>query len=101
MQPAWRVCRAKGIIIKAGLNGIPLQFTGSLVSAVAAVGMSCPADVLKSRMQNACQVSTQDYWTAPEHWRQMKECSHFGKVLGLQRSSDHTSDQFYHSGQSD
>ena len=38
---------------KAGLAGLPLQFCGSLISAVAAVGMSCPADVIKSRMQNA------------------------------------------------
>ena len=36
-----------------GMTGIPLMFCGSLVSAVAAVGMSCPADVMKSRMQNA------------------------------------------------
>ena len=36
-----------------GMTGLPLMFCGSLVSAVAAVGMSCPADVMKSRMQNA------------------------------------------------
>lgn len=35
------------------LKGIPLQFCASLVSAVAAVALSCPADVLKSRMQNS------------------------------------------------
>lgn len=35
-----------------GLTGIPLQFLSSLVSAAAAVALSCPADVLKSRMQN-------------------------------------------------
>lgn len=35
-----------------GFTGAPLQFSSSLISAVAAVGLSCPADVLKSRMQN-------------------------------------------------
>lgn len=35
------------------LKGLALQFASSLVSAVAAIGMSCPADVLKSRMQMA------------------------------------------------
>jgi solute carrier family 25 oxoglutarate transporter 11 len=35
-----------------GLEGIPLQFVSSLVASVVAVGLSCPADVLKSRMQN-------------------------------------------------
>ena len=35
------------------LSGIALQFCSSVVSAVAAVGLSCPADVLKSRMQMA------------------------------------------------
>ena len=33
------------------LTGIPLQFVSSLVSATAAVALSCPADVIKSRMQ--------------------------------------------------
>lgn len=37
----------------AGMTGIPLQFCSSLVSGIAAVGLSCPADVLKSRMQYA------------------------------------------------
>ena len=35
-----------------GLDGIPLQFVSSLVASFVAVGLSCPADVLKSRMQN-------------------------------------------------
>jgi solute carrier family 25 oxoglutarate transporter 11 len=34
------------------LSGIPLMLTASLFSAFAAVGMSSPADVIKSRMQN-------------------------------------------------
>ena len=34
------------------LGGIPLQFCSSLISGLFAVGFSCPADVLKSRMQN-------------------------------------------------
>jgi solute carrier family 25 oxoglutarate transporter 11 len=34
------------------MSGIPLQFCASLVAAVAAVGMSCPADVVKTRLQN-------------------------------------------------
>lgn len=36
---------------KTGMSGIPLQFVSSLVSATAAVALSCPADVTKSRMQ--------------------------------------------------
>ena len=34
-----------------GLSGVPLQFVASLISATAAVSLSCPADVVKSRMQ--------------------------------------------------
>eukprot|EP01047_Picozoa_sp_COSAG01_P080376 COSAG01_NODE_15604_length_1320_cov_1.378378_1_plen_296_part_00 len=46
--------QAKEVInVQTGLTGLPLQFTGSVISAVAAVGLSCPADVMKSRMQNA------------------------------------------------
>ena len=36
-----------------GLVGIPLMFAGSICSAFAAVGLSCPADVIKSRIQNS------------------------------------------------
>jgi len=35
-----------------GLTGIPLQFSSSLVASVVATAMCCPADVVKSRMQN-------------------------------------------------
>ena len=38
--------------LRFGLDGVPLQFFSSLVASVVAVGLSCPADVLKSRMQN-------------------------------------------------
>ena len=41
------------IRLRIGLDGIPLQFFSSLVASVVAVGLSCPADVLKSRLQNA------------------------------------------------
>lgn len=34
------------------LEGLVLQFSSSLVSATVAVALSCPADVLKSRLQN-------------------------------------------------
>ena len=34
------------------LQGIPLQFCSSMISAVAAVTLSCPADVIKTRLQN-------------------------------------------------
>lgn len=34
------------------LRGIPLQFCASVISAVAAVTLSCPADVIKTRLQN-------------------------------------------------
>lgn len=37
----------------AGLTGIPLMFCSSIVAGFAAVGLSCPADVLKSRIQNS------------------------------------------------
>merc|ERR1712032_1448829 len=36
-----------------GLSGIPLQFCSSLVSGFAATALCCPADVLKSRIQNS------------------------------------------------
>lgn len=36
-----------------GLEGIPLQFLSSLFSAFGGVALSCPADVLKSRLQNS------------------------------------------------
>ena len=34
------------------LTGIPLKFCSAMVASVFAVGFSCPADVVKSRMQN-------------------------------------------------
>eukprot|EP00729_Bicosta_minor_P010190 gene10190-12289_t len=37
----------------AGLSGIPLMFCSSIVAGFAAVGLSCPADVIKSRIQNS------------------------------------------------
>lgn len=37
---------------KTPLTGIPLQFCSSVVSAFAAVTLSCPADVVKTRLQN-------------------------------------------------
>lgn len=39
--------------LNGSLNGLPLQFVSSLISATAAVLMSSPADVVKSRLQNA------------------------------------------------
>jgi hypothetical protein len=42
------------VVLSAGrINGVPLQLLSGLVSASAATAMSCPADVIKSRMQNA------------------------------------------------
>ena len=41
----------ESIALSTPLTGIPLQFVSSLVSATAAVALSCPADVMKSRMQ--------------------------------------------------
>jgi solute carrier family 25 oxoglutarate transporter 11 len=38
---------------RLGLSGVPLQFTSALVSASFANALCTPADVLKSRMQNA------------------------------------------------
>jgi solute carrier family 25 (mitochondrial oxoglutarate transporter), member 11 len=35
-----------------GMSGIPLQFVASLGASVVATALSCPADVLKSRMQS-------------------------------------------------
>lgn len=35
-----------------GMTGIPLQFVASLGASVVATALSCPADVLKSRMQS-------------------------------------------------
>ena len=37
---------------KTGMSGIPLKFSSAMVASVFAVGFSCPADVIKSRMQN-------------------------------------------------
>ena len=37
---------------RSSLSGMPLQFCASVISAFAAVGMSCPADVIKTRVQN-------------------------------------------------
>lgn len=38
---------------KLGLEGIALQFSSSLVASAFATALCCPADVLKSRIQNA------------------------------------------------
>jgi solute carrier family 25 oxoglutarate transporter 11 len=43
---------------RTGMTGLLLMFCSSLVSATAAVAMSSPADVLKSRMQVAHQCAT-------------------------------------------
>eukprot|EP00050_Salpingoeca_kvevrii_P016608 m.57018 g.57018 ORF g.57018 m.57018 type:complete len:302 (+) comp7048_c0_seq4:89-994(+) len=45
---------AKSVITtRTGLTGIPLQTAASFVGAFAGVALSCPADVIKSRLQNA------------------------------------------------
>ena len=45
--------QAKEVISeKTGMSGIPLKFASTMVASVFAVGFSCPADVIKSRMQN-------------------------------------------------
>ena len=45
--------QAKEVISeKTGMSGIPLKFSSAMVASVFAVGFSCPADVIKSRMQN-------------------------------------------------
>jgi len=45
--------QAKEVIsAKTGMSGIPLKFSSAMVASVFAVGFSCPADVIKSRMQN-------------------------------------------------
>jgi solute carrier family 25 (mitochondrial oxoglutarate transporter), member 11 len=45
--------QAKEIISeKTEMSGIPLKFSSAMVASVFAVGFSCPADVIKSRMQN-------------------------------------------------
>ena len=36
-----------------GLEGLRLQFVSAFIGATAAVALSCPADVIKSRIQNA------------------------------------------------
>ena len=51
------------------LWGIPLQFTSGLVAATAATALSCPADVLKSRVQNS----------RPGQYSGMLDCA--GKLL--------------------
>ena len=45
--------QAKGEVDKMGLTGIPNKFVSSLLASLVAVALSCPADVLKSNMQNA------------------------------------------------
>ena len=45
--------QAKGEVDKLGLRGIPNKFVSSLLASLVAVALSCPADVLKSNMQNA------------------------------------------------
>jgi solute carrier family 25 (mitochondrial oxoglutarate transporter), member 11 len=45
--------QAKGEVDKLGLTGIPNKFVSSLLASLVAVALSCPADVLKSNMQNA------------------------------------------------
>lgn len=48
---------AKEQMTTLGFSGIPLMFCSSLVASVAAVGLSCPADVIKSRVQNSSGAS--------------------------------------------
>jgi solute carrier family 25 oxoglutarate transporter 11 len=38
--------------INSDLSGIPLKFVSAMCASVTAVGFSCPADVVKSRLQN-------------------------------------------------
>lgn len=45
--------QAKGEVDKLGLSGLPNKFVSSLLASFVAVAMSCPADVLKSNIQNA------------------------------------------------
>ena len=47
--------QAKSEVDKMGLTGIPNKFVSSLLASLVAVALSCPADVLKSNMQNAKQ----------------------------------------------
>jgi len=52
-----------------GLGGLPLQFMSGLFSGALATALSCPADVLKSRLQNA----------TPGQYANMLDCA--GKLL--------------------
>ena len=57
----------KSIHKTTSLTGIPLQLGSSLVSGVAAVALSCPVDVLKTRIQNSL---------ARGQYAGMKDCLH-------------------------
>jgi len=61
--------RLEPVMKPLGLGGLPLQFMSGLFSGALATALSCPADVLKSRLQNA----------KPGQYASMLDCA--GKLL--------------------